>query len=239
MHGHLGEPDYPYPSELTKVSIPGGQSDHPVLIPVNELFRIDAIFKAHEYGIAERFLPSGPLTVVDVGANVGLFALYWKIAKSTAIVHCFEPAPHTFKLLRENTLHLSGIHLHPFGLADQDQTARLALHPFNTGENTIKTECSANTAHCVDVKIVEAGRALNDIGLGYIDILKIDTEGCEVEILNSLGPRLAYVGIVMLEYHSEQDRRRIDSILSGFSLFGAKASGIGIGTLKYINAKLL
>jgi hypothetical protein len=72
-----------------------------------------------------------------------------------------------------------------------------------------------------------------------IDILKIDTEGSEVEILLSLHQYLPYVGIVMAEYHSETDRRTIDTMLPNHMLFDAKPCDINLGLVKYINSRLV
>ena len=47
-----------------------------------------------------------------------------------------------------------------------------------------------------------------------IDILKLDTEGCEVPILGSmLDVVAATTKVVFLEYHSDEDRRRLDAML--------------------------
>ncbi len=91
----------------------------------------------------------------------------------------------------------------------------------------------------IDVPIRDAAAAFDAIGLTYIDVLKVDTEGCEVEILHSLKTRMRYIGIVLIEYHSEKDRRDIDQRLQQFKFFGAKAVSMGVGTLKYISRRLL
>ena len=195
------------------------------------------IFGEHEYEIPQQFLPSNDNTIVDIGANVGLFALYMKLTKSVNAIHCFEPAPASIKLLQLNMENMAGIHIHPFGLANQNGTVALMLHPQNTGQNSLVI--SGGSRDSIDVPVQDAGAALNQIGLNYIDVLKNDTEGCEVPILESLTPRLDYIGILMLEYHSEKDRRSIDQLLSRFKLFGSKAVMTDVGTLKYINKRLL
>jgi len=208
------------------------------ILPRNELFRVDRIFNRHEYGVPHIFLPLQPLVAVDIGANVGLFALYLKSLRPDCSIHCFEPAPHTFELLKINVHPLTDIHIHPLGLGDKSAIVSMALHPMNTGENSIKLAPS-HPSNRTDVTIVAAKEAFTRIGLTYIDILKIDTEGCEVEILHNLQPWLGYVGLILVEYHNEQDRRAIDRILSDFNLFGADITTTEIGTLKYINRRLL
>jgi hypothetical protein len=47
------------------------------------------------------------------------------------------------------------------------------------------------------------------------------------------------VGIVMAEYHCENDRRNIDQLLSGHTMWGASIETIQVGVVKYINNRLL
>jgi FkbM family methyltransferase len=226
-----------YPSTLTTFVIKDKDSEYPVLLPKNERFRIANIFKQHEYQVPRQFLPPKPITVVDVGANVGLFALYMNMAASTHVIHCFEPAPATVKLLRRNLGALNHVRIHPFGLTDYNGTAVMTLDPTNTGGNSISR--SPGEKKCVEVSVHDASAVLDRYGLADIDILKIDTEGSEVPILASLSSRLNSIGIVMLEYHSERDRREIDRLLSQFKLFGSNSSTLGVGTVKYINKRYL
>lgn len=69
--------------------------------------------------------------------------------------------------------------------------------------------------------------------------MKIDTEGCEVEILESLGPRLAMIDYVLVEYHNEADRRRIDQLLCDFHVYGSRAVRPRLGTVRYAHERLM
>ena len=60
-----------------------------------------------------------------------------------------------------------------------------------------------------------------------------------VEIIESLRKRLKYIGLIMVEYHSEEDRRKLDALLEDFKLIGARSDILDIGVLKYINSRLL
>ena len=46
-----------------------------------------------------------------------------------------------------------------------------------------------------------------------IDVLKVDTEGCELPILRSIAELLPSIPVIYVEYHSEDDRREIDRML--------------------------
>ena len=91
----------------------------------------------------------------------------------------------------------------------------------------------------VKVELKDAASEFDRLGLGRIDILKLDTEGCEVEILKSIGHRLPNVDYIMIEYHNETDRREIDKLLKDFHLLAAQSDRLGFGVLKYINPKLV
>ena len=237
-----------YPSQVIQAPIIQAQSDrgqpqgegsgYHVWIPRNEVFRIRNIFEEHDYHVPPQYLPSGSLNVIDIGANVGLFALYMKDLRHDCDVFCFEPAPQTVELLKRNTAHDSRIHVYPYALSNHGEMASLYLNPWNSGENSLRA--SAMTfSDTIRVPVKDAASALHQTGLTYIDIIKIDTEGSEVDILESLQGYLPYVGILMIEYHSEKDRRTIDERLSTHLLFDAKICKPQLGIVKYINARLI
>ena len=227
-----------YPSPIIEMNLPGPWGQRSILIPRNERMRYDNIFVKREYDIPCTLLPSTPLTIVDIGANIGLFALFMKSIRADSTIICFEPVPQTLVLLHKNINGHDGIQVYPYALSDHSGTASINLHPANTGENSLKSELGA-TGRSVPVQLMNTATAFEQLGLTYVDVLKIDTEGCEVEILESLQSHLPYVGIVMAEYHCENDRRKIDQLLCGHTMWGARIETIQVGVVKYINNRLL
>jgi FkbM family methyltransferase len=74
----------------------------------------------------QSLLAGGEATVIDVGANIGLFALeVLKRAGGRARIHCFEPIPETFELLRMNlgSYGSERVRLHRAGLGRAAGTA--------------------------------------------------------------------------------------------------------------------
>lgn len=55
-------------------------------------------------------------TIIDIGANIGMFCLQARMFNPEATIHAFEPAPSFFKALQEFT-HM-GVHLHNIGIGD-------------------------------------------------------------------------------------------------------------------------
>ncbi len=226
------------PSKPVSVTIEGKNGRYPVMIPKAELFRIKEIFKDQGYAFPKPHRLKRPLTVFDVGANVGLFSIYVKMVDPKSTVYCFEPVSTTFGLLKKNLEKLMRINQFPFGLYNQDTTADIHIHGANTGQNSVKN-CNAGFVGNETINLKDAGRTYDRLGLSRLDVLKIDTEGCEVEILESLGPRLKNIDYILLEYHSESDRRDIDDILADFTVFQGKSEFVGSGVAKYMNNRLL
>lgn len=226
------------PSPIVKVTIEAHGITHTVQIPENELFRVNNIFHDNEYSTMSVRRNQGPRKIFDVGANIGLYAVYAKYIDPQSVIHCFEPFEGALRLLEANVGNLGEIYLHPYGLYNNAQKAMMNIHRFNSGENSIKL----NNQYYDDsttVMLKDAGSEFDKLGVDYLDILKIDTEGCEVEILESIGDRLSRIDYILVEYHSEKDRRHIDRVLSGFYVFASKSASVGNGTVKYINATLL
>ena len=68
-------------------------------------------------------------------------------------------------------------------------------------------------------------------------IVKIDTEGSEVEILTRM-TSLDFDAI-MLEYHSEANRRKIEALLQDYVLVGGEIRRLHRGTLKFVHKRLI
>lgn len=160
------------------------------------------------------FIPEiGPVRVIaDVGANVGAAAIYFAMHYTEATIHAYEPSSRSLPLLIENAQQLNNIRVHKYGLGGKDDTR--TIHHSNTQDSVtdslVWNDWSSNTTN--EVVIKAARETLTKIL--PIDILKIDTEGCEVEILESLAETIADIKVIYIEYHDWADRIQIDKFLS-------------------------
>ena len=226
------------PSPVIQTEIVDNDRRYVVRIPEQEVFRIKSIFELNEYAILEKRRGTGVFTVFDVGANVGIFSLSVHARHPHSRIFCFEPSPFAQTLLEANVGELAEMSICKYGLFNRDIQTTMHIHRFKTGQNSIRFVGQHHT-DAVSIQLMDAGRQFDALGLSHLDILKIDTEGCELEILESMGNRLDMVDYVLLEYHSEKDRRAIDELLKSFCLFGSKAVMPGIGTVKYIHPALV
>lgn len=229
------------PSEVVTVKVnldESGSQSFNISIPQSEIFRIRNIFEQHEYALPGGLKIRDDAVIVDIGANIGVFALYASRWAKNCSIYCFEPNPQVQPLLEMNTAVLEGVKRFHTALGKQDGELQLHQNPHNTGATS--TTITYPGAKTVKVPVKHAGKVITGLELDKIDVLKIDTEGAEIPILEALNGFLPNIHIIMAEYHSEEDRRAIDSLLTGFKLYSNKVEGLqGIGTVKYINQDYL
>jgi FkbM family methyltransferase len=145
----------------------------------------------YESALIEQVLKLG-MTVVDVGANHGMFSLEAAhLIGRDGLVHAFEPTPRTRELLRSNLAAngLSTVKVFSSALGDASGTASLRVHNELSGLNTLAAldvtwnhqKLAADEIINVPVTTLSAHAAAE--GLGHIDFLKIDVEGFELSVI--------------------------------------------------------
>lgn len=165
--------------------------------------------ETYESALIERTLRPG-MTVVDVGANHGLFSLEAAhLVGESGLVHAFEPTPSTRELL-ENNLAANGldrVRVFPTALGERPGTARLRVHREMSGLNTLASEDiswnhrTLRADAIVDVPITTLDAHAEAEGIDRIDFLKVDVEGFELGVIRGARRLLASgrVGRIMLE----------------------------------------
>lgn len=152
-------------------------------------------------------------TIVDIGANVGAASVYFAVCYPTAHVFSFEPSPSNHALLVANTADLPLVKTLPYGLFDRDRQTVL-YHGVNDSVQDSIGQSRDQTKASDPIVLRDTAAVFRELNLKAIDILKIDTEGCEVPILLSIWKWIPQVGVIYVEFHSENDRLEIDRLLS-------------------------
>ncbi len=122
---------------------------------------------------------------VDIGANVGIYALTAACAPGFAgRVLAFEPNPVALARLRGNIALNDAddrIEVLPFALADAEGEVTLHLDPANLGGGSIERAGAGGGGVTVAARPLAA--VLAERGVARIDVLKIDVEGAEHRVL--------------------------------------------------------
>ena len=152
-------------------------------------------------------VPKGA-TVIDIGANVGMFALL--AAKSARLVHAFEPEPHNCDLLKQNCQGNARVIVHNEAVGAADGTAQLSVGTSSTGFSLFG---DATQTCAVPVRTLASVFSRYDIE--YCDFLKLDCEGAEYPILLDSPPELFHkICCLAMEYHDHLSSHTHEDIVS-------------------------
>lgn len=168
------------------------------------VFSFREMFLGRPYTPHAFYRPEADQTVIDIGANIGWFALFLQSIARGLSIHCFEPAPPALKCLGAN-VDANGlgefVRIYPDAVSDTIGKVSLAKHQHSAERRLLTGRDSSEDVDVVETITFERAREL--VGSDTIDLVKVDAEGSEVEIV--LGSDVtAWRGVkrVALEYHS-------------------------------------
>ena len=129
-------------------------------------------------------------TVFLVGAHHGGEASLYVSLFPSARIHCFEPAPVAFGVLREKLGDSDRVSLHQMALGDR--SGRAAFH-LNERDETNSLFAFSPSAHryvdgttarsVIDVPIATVDEVFERLALDSIDVLNLDVQGAELSVL--------------------------------------------------------
>jgi FkbM family methyltransferase len=144
------------------------------------------------------------LTILDIGANIGAFAVWASLRWPGSTIHCYEANPETFPYLERNTaadprIHRTHAAVYPGGQKTMpffyrfagDGEAGLAAY---MGE-TFRAGADGYTCEVAVVSPAELPKA---------DIVKLDIEGGEGAVLAALD--LTGTSLVLAEFQNRRNR---------------------------------
>jgi FkbM family methyltransferase len=158
-------------------------------------------------------------TVLDIGANVGVFSVLQGTRVKNGRVYAFEPSPTTYTRLRRNVAlnHLQNVETFPEALGDRQGRVRFVDKPISLNSYVLQRETGEPT---VEVEVKTLDDFVQARGIRRIDLMKIDTEGHELPVLAGAVRSLEKTQRVVLETHRPEDEAPVRKVLesAGFSL---------------------
>ncbi len=151
---------------------------------------------------------TGPITFVDIGANVGHHTLF--MAPIVDHVLAFEPFPALRPLINEKVAlnGLKNVQLMPFALGDKEETRDYFPGPeFHRGIGTFLPDVEERKAVLpTSLPIRKGDNILDDMGFGRVDIMKVDVEGFEPFVFRGLCNRIRIDRPVILTEMTAESR---------------------------------
>jgi len=129
-------------------------------------------------------------TFLDVGAHIGIYII--KLAQRVSKVIALEPEPENYSFLYKNVLinNLSDkVIVLPIAASDRDGYACLCIK-MSSGAHTLEDSVSCRKR--IRVITLKVDTLLKVLGIGKVNIVKIDVEGHEDKVINGMKRLLSY-----------------------------------------------
>jgi FkbM family methyltransferase len=123
------------------------------------------------------------LVVLDIGANVGLFSLYFQ--DQAKMVYSLEPTPGHFSILKRLTADYPKITPLNIALSDQDAEIDFFICGNNTTMNSMTARSDTEYTENITVRGVTLATLIDELKLDHVDFIKCDIEGSESFALTS------------------------------------------------------
>jgi FkbM family methyltransferase len=184
-----------YPYEVA-VRTPQG-TVRPTAWTSHDLSTVNEIFCRRDYRAGDDLR-----VAVDVGANIGIAALYFLTRNDRSRVYCYEPLPRNVERLR---LTLAGLEdryeVHEVAVGMRDGEATFGVE--ETGRyGGMRTETVRELSGTIQVRVRDINGVLASVleREDRIDVLKIDIEGDEEDVVAAIAPHLLErIGVIYYE----------------------------------------
>jgi FkbM family methyltransferase len=155
------------------------------------------------------------LQILDIGANVGSFALWADLRWPGSTIHCYEPNPGTFEFLTRNVAGRSNIScVNAAVYPTSEQRAPFFSRFPGDGEAGLVSYARDTFRPSVVVPAFDVDIVTPD-SLPKADIVKIDIEGGEAAVLAHID--LSTTSLVLTEFHNRRNRAAMRDVLAAAS----------------------
>lgn len=187
----------------------------------SDIQTFNQIFIENEYDINFEV----PQTIIDGGANIGLFAVLMASRYPNVKIICIEPDAENFELLKENVALYDNIFCENMGLWNKD-TKLKAFDKYNLGKWGIVVEEDMTGT----VAAISLDSLMKKYNVAKIDILKLDTETSEKQLFSDAYQNwLPNVKLLIIEFHDRMEsgcfKVFIDAMNDTFSDYDYSVNG--------------
>lgn len=177
----------------------------------SDLAVLEEIFIKDEYDFK---LLSEPKIIFDLGGNVGLAAIYFKLLYPNAIIYSFEPDPSAFNKLNKNTKQFDNIHCFNLAISDKIGKLKFYVYPNNSMSSSLIYRVIGQKV--IEVESLTLDEFMRQENISKIDLIKFDVEGAEMRIFKDF-KNLAKVENFIGEVHLDLLNVTLNDFLNLFS----------------------
>jgi len=175
------------------------------------------IFKFKEYREAEEQIIKAKNPILDAGSHIGLFCLYCRALNEQVKIYAIEPEEDNFKILKQNIKenNFKNIEIVNAALSDKTGEGNLIISSDNHNHYLADDFLENSFAIVQATKVFSLPDFLAQHQIGQISLLKMDIEGGEYKIFESLNfDDFLKIQAIIMEYHISSKNKNFKIIES-------------------------
>ena len=145
--------------------------------------------------------------IIDIGAHTGLFTLYASQYCTNGIIFCFEPVEENYSILLDNIKQNNLKNVKPFKSAVSKSESTITIY---RNKDEAGHSMFSSTSHALKVDSISLKKIIDENSMDIYDLIKLDCEGAEYEIIESLP--LEYfkkISKMIIEYHFADSKPKL------------------------------
>ena len=165
-----------------------------IRVQTSDVIVLRQVLFSHEYEPPVKVVPS---VIVDAGANIGVTSVFYANRYPRARIFAIEPEISNFEMLVKNVAaYKTVIPIHGALWGKATSVAVRGVQEFSHWGVRVSEEPSAVSAPAFTISDL-----MSQHHIDFIDILKLDIEGAELEVFETSDPWIAKVGMLAVETH--------------------------------------
>lgn len=159
-----------------------------------------------------------PKIIIDVGANIGAASFYFSETYPNSTIYAFEPAKDLIQILKKNLKTNNNVEIINKAVSNKNEKhSKFFIDYYNyDGSSLYKEYHQTNNLDLDKYEIVETIDLFNfclENNIREIDILKVDAEGSEFEIIETLIKNEVDIKLLYCESHNKKNYKKISELL--------------------------
>lgn len=163
-----------------------------------DIMQLATVWLAEDYKISGFEIGKDDI-IIDIGAHIGLFSLFVSQNCKNGKIYCFEPILENYNLLLENIELNKKENIFPFNhaVSENSDDTKIYLNSDDSAHSIL-----SSGKKFIQVKSITLKRIFDDNKIDNCNLLKLDCEGAEYEIINSVpNEYLLKINKLIIEYH--------------------------------------
>lgn len=215
--------------------------DIPIKKPVIDISNTEPVFMNYEEffieGVYDNYDLDNCNVVFDIGANVGMWTKYI-LTRNAKKVYCFEPNKKAISHLKESLKNDSNTAIVEKAVYKENTSLQFYIDDSNSLISSLIPESGHTPSYNVDAITLE--EAIRESGESHIDLVKIDVEGSEFGIIESLTQETANkIDSFLIEYHDfyfQEGMQKVYDLIGKLENLGYTVEKSTIKNSKFIYA---